>query len=78
VDQIGVDDRIRVIAADRSFDFEFIVKGKAPGLGLLLEPDHAANPASPAYQALLRMQNAAYAEADAHQAELNRQHGIPQ
>jgi hypothetical protein len=76
VDQIGVDDRIRVIAADRSFDFEFIVKGKAPGLGLLLEPNWSALPCSAAHQALLRIQEAVRAETDAQRAELNRQHGI--
>ena len=37
IDKIGVDDRIRVIAADRSFDFELIVKAKQQGVGLLLK-----------------------------------------
>ena len=41
IDKIGVDDRIRVIAADRSFDFELIVKAKQQGVGLLLKIDRS-------------------------------------
>jgi hypothetical protein len=76
VDQIGIDDYIEVVTADKQFAFRYIVKGKDPGLGLLLEPDFASMPGSPAHTALLRIQNAVRAETDAEHAELNRKYGI--
>jgi hypothetical protein len=74
--KIDADDRIRVVATDKSFDFELVVKGRMPGLGLLVESNDATNPASPTYQVLMRIQSAVQAETDAQRAALNQQHGI--
>jgi hypothetical protein len=76
VDRIGVDDRIRVIAADRSFDFEVIVKVKQPGVGLMLEIDRSKDPSSPVFKALVQASQAARAVAATEQTELNRAHGV--